>query len=348
MRQPDLSFIAVTYRSAARAALALHSLRSEVEKEGLGAEIILVDHSESEFEAGALTALNPDRLVVQPNRGYAAGLNAGIELACGETLLLANPDIEFLPGSLAPLLGALDAGAAIAGPQFILGSFLFPPAEVQRPREEFRRLWRQRSAGALRRSVSRSAAHWAATWRANEPLEVEALSGALLALRGTTARRLGPWDEGYFLYFEEMEWQRRARRQGLPLWLVPRARIRHTWGHAADPAANSEHFLRSRRRFYLSSFPMWGRLVLGLPASKASWAWPSLPEALPRLRRGVWLVSPSPAGLPAAGALDLTTEEVRHELTSFAHQRSHGGALTVAAWEPATGTLHGPWCWQGA
>lgn len=344
----ELSFIAVTFHSAARAAGLCGSLRRELAASGLTAEVILVDHSESEREARALAELAPDRLLTRPNRGYAAGLNAGLAVARGETVILANPDLELLPGALAALLAALDGGAALVGPQFELAGFLFPPAEVQRPKAELGRLLAESSPRALRRALARGCARWSRVWRAEEPLTVEALSGALLALRRSTAAALGPWDEGYFLYFEEMEWQRRALRRGLSLCLAPAARVRHAWGHAAEPGASGPHFERSRARFYAQSFPVTGRLVLSLPRRRAPWAWPPLPdtETLTRMEGGTWLVSPSPSGSPAAGAPDLRPAELQQAICAFARARSHEGPLTVSFWDRRAGELQGPWCWS--
>ncbi|HVR99357.1 MAG TPA: glycosyltransferase, partial [Thermoanaerobaculia bacterium] len=247
-----ISLVLVAYRSSNHLPAAIQSFRDEAARLGRPAEVVVVEQSEDADEEARVRELAPDSLLVRPNRGYAAGLNAGIAAASGAVLLLANPDVRFLPGSLGALLDALDAGWDVAGPQFELAGWLFPPADVQTPLEELRRWlagrWtRQRF---LRREVRR----WRRVWESAGPVAVETLSGALLAVRRETAARVGPWDEGYFLYFEETDWLRRARRRGLRAAVVPAARIEHAWGHAAEPGRYAARFDQSRRRFYARHF----------------------------------------------------------------------------------------------
>ena len=58
----------------------------------------------------AIEAELPDVTVLRgPNRGFAAGNNAALRQATGRYVLLLNPDIEILDGSLAELVRAMDA-----------------------------------------------------------------------------------------------------------------------------------------------------------------------------------------------------------------------------------------------
>ena len=100
-------------------------------------------------------------------------------------------------------------------------------------------------------------------WAADRPCPVPSLRGPLLALSQDTARRLGPLDEGYFLYYEETEWLWRARKTGVQLALVPGSRVVHRWGHAtgqhSDSVAVEE---RSRVRFFKRNYPRPFRALL--------------------------------------------------------------------------------------
>lgn len=345
---PAVSMILVTYRSAAVAGRAVASFRRELADLQLNGEVVVVDHSGEPAETERLRELAPDRLLARPNRGYAAGINAGVEAAAGEVLLLANPDVELAAGSLAALLAALAGGWTVAGPQFELGGFLFPPADVQTPAEELRR-WLAASFPAFRRRfLRREVARWRRVWEAAGPVAVPALSGALLAVAAQTARALGPWDEDYFLYFEESDWLRRAVRRDGRLAVVPGARVRHAWGHAARPGIHDPVFAASRRRYYGAGFGALGPWMAGLPpAAEPRPALPPLPPApvLPTAER-LWLVSPSPHGFPAARAR-LGAAELLPALARFAAERSHSGSLTVMAYDPETGDLEGPWRWDG-
>ncbi len=52
-------------------------------------------------------------------------------------------------------------------------------------------------------------------------------SGCSLFCSAETARRIGPMEESYFLYLEDVDWCLSARRQGIPVYYAPAARIYH-------------------------------------------------------------------------------------------------------------------------
>ncbi len=348
-----ISLVLVTYHSAPHAEAAVASFRREAAAAGVEGEVVIVDHSESQDEAARLSALAPECLLPRPNRGYAAGLNTGVGASTGEVLLLANPDLELQAGSLAALLAPLGTGWHVVGPQFQLGPFLFPPADLQTPREELRRWLAARSAWApgiwaWERHLRREVRRWCRTCRAPAPIAVPMLSGALLAAHRETCERLGPWDEGYFLYFEETDWLRRARRLGLAVGLVPAARVRHPWGHAARPEEHGETFRHSRRRYYAKHFGVVGRLISRLPSAPAPHPAPPLAAAdLPTAPGLLWLLSPSPLGFPAAGLEGVTAKEIPAAVAAFTAERSRQSALTLLAYDLEREKVVGRWSVTG-
>jgi len=327
-----VSLVLVTFRSAAVVGDAVASFRAELAACRLEGEVVLVDHSEDEAEAARLRPL-ADRLLVRPNRGYAAGINAGVAAAAGDTVLAGNPDVRFAVGSLAALLAALDGGWDVVGPQFVLAGLLLAPADEQGPAAELRRLAAGRWCWAWHRLLRREVGRWLAVWRAATPVAAGTLSGALLAARAATWRRFGAWDEGYFLYFEETDWLRRVRRAGGRVGLVPGARVTHLWGHAAEPGANAHHFAASRARFLGRHFGLPGRALARVQPRPARVA--ALP---PRPAAGrddgdlLWLVSPSGDGLhaatpaPGAGALPEVVEAAVAE-------RGRATPVALVAWD---------------
>jgi GT2 family glycosyltransferase len=337
-----ISLVLVAHRSSRRLPAAAASFRAELGRLGLPGEVVVVEQSEDPEETARIEGL-ADRLLVRPNRGYAAGLNAGIAAAAGEVLLLGNPDVCFEPGALAALLDALDAGWDVAGPQFVLAGWLFPPADEQTPGEELRRQAASRRPRAWQRFQRRELRRWSRVWESPEPVEVPALSGALLAVRRPAAERIGPWDDAYFLYYEETDWLRRARELGMRLAVVPGARVEHAWGHAAGSLEVSEVFGRSRERYFARWFGERGRAVaelrldgspLDAPAFDASVA-----ERIPP--GSLWLLSPSPLGFPAAGRRSEGTP--LPEAEAFARRAPHCPSLVLMAYDPLAERQLGAW-----
>jgi GT2 family glycosyltransferase len=343
----DLSLVLVTHRSSAVAPGAIASFRADAGRIAAAAEVVIVDHSENENEEARLRELGPDRLLVLPNRGYATGVNAGVAATSGRTIFVGNPDITFERGSVGALLKALDDGWDIVGPQFALGGFLFPPADPQTPAEEVRRFLAARSRVVWARYFRRELERWRRVWDAQAPVGVPVLSGALLGFRRNTFERVGRWDEGYFLYFEETDWLRRAAHGGFRAAVVPRAIVAHQWAHVADPTSFVSVFEASQRRYLGKHFGCLGRLAAALPPLGKRVELPPLPDGGPAITNGnvLWLLSPSLLGFPAAGMQGGGSPPVE-AMADFLAQHGRAQVLSLRAVDPGTGRLLGAWRWE--
>ncbi len=337
-----LSLVVVSYHSSGALAEALASFRVAAAEAHQAAEVIVVDHSGDAEEHQRLKSLEPDQLLIRENLGFAAGINAGVRAAGGNYLALANPDITFHPEALSRLVDALEAGWAIVGPRFELGGADFPAAEAQTPWAELRRLVARRSPENLRRHLRREARLACRLWTSSTIQPAAALSGAFLVTRRQTLETVGPWDESYFLYFEESDWLRRAQQRGCALGWVPGARVQHAWGHAAHPAEQQEVFERSRGRYFGKHFPHWSCPATE-PVPPPGWPPCERPPGASVREAAQWFVSPSPWGFPAAGLGLLQPDGVRPALDRFAAARSHEGPLVVWAYAEARDQLLGIW-----
>jgi len=284
--------------------------RREAGAAGVEAEVVAVEQSEDPDEVRRVADAVVDVLLERPNRGYAAGLNAGVAEAGGEVLLLANPDIRFFDGSVGALMAAVDEGFDVVGPRFVWdadGMVLLPPAEDPSPSAELGRGLRRRWRWAWSRGLSRCLEETWREWTAEETLAVNSLRGALLAAPRGVLDRFGPFDEGYFLYYEETEWLWRARRRGARLGLATGARVQHRWGHATQTRSDAvELEERSRQRFLRRNHGGLWRWALGSGIGRTGRV-PitvhhlSESTAIPEREADLWLASPNPHLLPALG-----------------------------------------------
>lgn len=330
---PHVSAVFVSYRTGALAARAMESFRADASRAGLACEAIAVVNSDDAGEAAELGEV-ADRLVApRANLGYAGGLNAGVAVARGEVLLLSNPDVAFLPGSVAALVAAAkEGGFAVAGPALVwdeAARLLLPPAEEPRPAALLRRALAARpgSAGRLFRRELRRALAQEALVRAARTAEVSALSGALMAVTRATLERAGSFDERYRLYYEENDWQHRVRRAGGRLLYVGGARVvhRHAQSTRKEPQAES-WFRESERRYFETHFGEAGRRALERAAAIAVVPEPAEADGVEWApgREVLVAVSPFPGLLPfvlcrpEAGKTSFSLPaEIRHD---------HGGA----------------------
>lgn len=311
--QPDISLVLVSYFSSAAASICIESMRSEAQQCGVTIEVVVVDHAGDEGERQALAGLGADHVLHLDNHGYAAGLNAGAAAASGRVLLLANPDIELHPGSLSRLLEALGQGFGVAGPQLVwdtAGEVHLPIPEDPAPAAELWRVLRRRSHLLWRLGLSRAIKQSWGGWSAVGPMPAPSLRGPLLVTPAELWHRLGPMDEGYFLYYEETDWLWRARRAGVRIGLVGGAKVIHRWGHSTRLRPDREVIeKRSMHRFLERNYTPGWRFVLSRASGSSSWSHGARmngPHQLDGIKADIWLLSPFPHLIPAAGWLPST------------------------------------------
>jgi len=202
-----------------------------VEAEGTaGLDVVVVDDGSSDGTAGALAAAHPRVRVVRlsPAQGFTRAANRGLAEAGGGVLLLLNSDTEVAPGAFAPLLVAFERdprlGAAGAALHYPDGSPQWSGGRAPTL------LWLFSLASGLPPLLSRLPG-----WRRAKPVgapasRVEWVTGAALALRRRAWEEVGPFDEGFRFYGQDLDLCLRLRDAGWKVELVPGLRVLHHHG----------------------------------------------------------------------------------------------------------------------
>lgn len=278
------SLVIVNYRSWQHTRAAVESAR---ESAGDRLEVVVVDNTCDPAEADELRLIPDVTLLISPeNSGYAGGLNQGIAVATGELLFLSNPDIRFERDSLTALADAV-TDRTIAGPRFTWdegGEWNLPPADDMGLLQKLDELAAEHLVSWRRARDRRRMRERVNFWREGRPHSSKMLSGALLAMRRTTFDSVGGFDSGYALYFEEVDFFRRARLRGFQLQHVPAARCRHLYNQSAakEPSSGSK-FARSEARLR----ERWEDSVLLRLKPRVPW-----PVKYPLHPRGATIVAP--------------------------------------------------------
>ena len=173
------------------------------------------------------------RVIESENRGLSAGWNTGIRATAAEHVLLLNADAWLLDGALPALVAAADRHprAAAIGPRLENTD-----GTLQRSVRGYPTAWRLATEYLyLRKLAPRSRAlnaFYGAGFDHAREREVEWLMGACLLIRRAVFDEVGPFDERYFLFSEEVDWMRRAADRGWSVVFTPEARCVHVGGAA--------------------------------------------------------------------------------------------------------------------
>lgn len=246
---PELSIIIVSWnvREPLRACLASLPLADP------RVEVIVVDSASADGTPALVAQEFPTvQLIASPeNLGYTRGNNTGLAAARGRYLFILNPDTIVLGDALAVMQRYLEAHpeVGLVGPQL-----RWPEGGAQSTRRRFPTLaltffestWLLRLAprGWLRR-------YYAEDLPADAPAEVDWVVGAALFVRRAAWEQVGGLDEGFFMYSEELDWQRRLRAAGWRIVHLPAAQVIHAEARSSAqvPAATHIRFNTSKVRY---------------------------------------------------------------------------------------------------
>lgn len=254
-----VSVVIVNYNAGALLLDCVRTALSQAE------QVIVIDNDSSDSSMNDLARqfAQEGRLVMHlagKNLGFAAGCNIGIGLAGKASILFLNPDCILGPGSLKRLLEVLQSDSSIG----MVGGLLTNPdgSEQGGGRRSVPTPWRSfvRAFG-----LTRLSSRWPRLFHdfdlheqplPDSPIEVEAISGALILTSRAAIDDVGPWDEAYFLHCEDLDWCMRFRQRGWKILFVPDAPVTHQRGHCSQhrPIFVAWHKHRGMMRFYRKFF----------------------------------------------------------------------------------------------
>ncbi len=215
---------------------------------GYAIEILVVDSASSDGSAATVEREFPAvRLwASETNLGYAGGNNLGLRHSSGRYALLLNPDTLVRRGALRTMLDYIEDHPQVG----VLGPRLYYPAgaptndtpgETQSSRRRFPTM-----GTALIEST------FLEQWFPHHPAlkryrvldrsddavcEVDWVTGACLMVRRAAIDQVGLIDENYFMYSEELDWQKRIRQAGWRVVYLPQAEVIHYEGKSSEQVA---------------------------------------------------------------------------------------------------------------
>jgi N-acetylglucosaminyl-diphospho-decaprenol L-rhamnosyltransferase len=227
--------------------------------QGLRALGIGVDRAEPAPPSGAVGPAPPSGAVGPAPATHAA--------EPPKLVLMLNPDTEIVGDALGILQGALDRdpAAACVGPRLV-----YPDGRYQSSCRRFPTV-----LTALLESTP-AAWHWpgnpvARGYRLADaepvgPGSVEWLTGACLLMRSEALAAVGLFDEGFFMYSEELDLCRRLGQAGWRILYEPRATVIHVEAASSDQAIGARHrrFQRARVQYFAKHHGRLAALIVDL------------------------------------------------------------------------------------
>lgn len=205
----------------------------------------------------------PVVLIANPeNRGFAAAVNQGVRFLDKELILLLNPDCVLLT-PLSPFVDALaDPKTAGAGGMLVglNGDIQIGFAVRNLPNPLvlafevllINRIWKNNSVNWHYRCSGLDL---------NKPARVEQPAGALFLFRRSVWERLGGFDERFYpLWFEDVDFCRRAKDDEYHMYYVPAVKAEHVGGHSlrAVPVERRQiYWYRSLLTYSAKHFGPW-------------------------------------------------------------------------------------------
>jgi GT2 family glycosyltransferase len=269
---PHLAIIIVSWNVRDLLRRCLQAVDASLAGSGLDYTVLIVDNASHDGTPAMLRAEFPQVRLLEPGRnlGFVGGNNLALQ-ALGfaepappdapppaDYVLLLNPDTEPAADALPTLVRALDARPQLvaAGPRL-----RYADGSVQSSRRRFpTRLtffWESTPLERLWPANPWARRYHCADLPHSHTQYVEWLVGAALLVRGAAIRQAGLLDERFFMYSEELEWQRRLQRatNSVAALYLPTAEIIHHEGRSSEQVPVVRHVQFQRSRLLLAQ--MW-------------------------------------------------------------------------------------------
>lgn len=231
----DLSIIIPSFNTKHLTGRCLRSIIETLKKSALTYEIIVIDNASKDGSVEMLNTQFPQviKILNKENVGYGTANNMGLHAAKGTYALMLNSDIDALNGSLDRLYAFVQAH-----PKSFVGAKLYnEDGSLQPSCGPMFTLWYvflMLFFQADKLGITR--------YSPNRVKRVAWVSGACLLGTKKSFYDVGLFDQGIFMYMDEIEFLYRAGKKGYNVFFTPNARFIHTGaassGNKRSPVKN--------------------------------------------------------------------------------------------------------------
>ena len=227
----DLSIIIPSYNTKELLKKCLESVFSDHRFE---IEVIVVDNNSQDGSPQMVKKEFPEVILIEnkDNLGFAKAANQGLKRATGEYLFLLNSDTVLEKNTLEKLLEyGKTIPPAIVGPRLLNPDGTIQPSVFMLPtvKRAIAEYWFGKKGYFSKYTPSGDVA-----------VEVESVVGGAMFFPQEVVEKIGYLDERYFMYFEDLDYCRRAKKFGLKVYYFPGAEVFHEHGASGKSLARGE------------------------------------------------------------------------------------------------------------
>ncbi|MCX5668689.1 MAG: glycosyltransferase family 2 protein [Candidatus Omnitrophica bacterium] len=223
----------------------------------LKVNLLVIDNSPTDDLRAICACENVEYIFNNNNLGFGAGHNIAIRKMSGRTKysLIFNPDVYFEKGVLEKLFNFMERNDEIG---LLMPKVLYPGGALQHlcrllptPMDLLIRKFDNKILRGLINLISKYELKFA---DCNKQMDVPYLSGCFMFIRTEVLKKIGSFDERFFIYFEDVDLSRRIHRLYRTVY-YPQVEIYHGYERGSNKdTALFKHLIRSGVRY----FNKWG------------------------------------------------------------------------------------------
>lgn len=260
----DVTILIVNWNVRDLLARCLESIFSHTR--GVTFEVIVIDNASSDGSPRMVADRFPQvRLFAESvNHGFSKANNLGLRHACGRHIVFLNPDTELIENSIKTLVDILDTRPEIAllAPRLLFGDHSLQTNVKRDPTVCDQMLIALKVHHFFKPACLRR--YLAHDFRYDQDARVEQVMGAALAARGSAIKKLGGWNESYFVWWEDIDLCTSAREAGYGVFYSPATTIIHHEGRSFAQQRSVQKQIRFMRgmRTYFKTHRSWHEWLL--------------------------------------------------------------------------------------
>ncbi|PJF29614.1 MAG: glycosyltransferase family 2 protein [Phototrophicales bacterium] len=254
--RPDVSVIIVSWNVANLLRDCLNSIYENSPDVSL--EVIVVDSASGDDTLQMVKTHFPQVILSaqSENVGFTRGNNIGLEMARGRYVFLLNPDTVILGDAIGQMVAYLDAHpqVGIIGPHTLNTDMTHQSTRRRFPTigtAFFESTWLQQYAP--RTLLDR---YYVCDIPDDATADVDWVQGSALMARREVYEEIGGLDTRYIMFWEELDWCKRAKLAGWGVVYLGTSKIIHHGGKSTEQAGARKHihFQQSKLRYYKKFF----------------------------------------------------------------------------------------------